>query len=276
MKRYLYMILVFLFFFDVLAFLAFYQQNFITRPRVIFFDVGEGDAIMIDVSPDTQILVDGGDGKDILNKLGKYMPFYDKEVELLIMTHPDKDHMGGLVEVLKYYKVDQILETGTECRTDICKEWEKLVKEKNIPVRYAEFGQNIEVANRINMSVLYPFENLKDKKTENDNNSSIVMKLVLNDDSRKDSFLLTADAGFEVENDLLEGNINVESEVIKISHHGSKNATSNKFLRAVRPKKAVISVGKNRYGHPSEKLLNRLTNMKIEIFRTDEKGDLIF
>ncbi|MCK5084419.1 MAG: MBL fold metallo-hydrolase [Candidatus Pacebacteria bacterium] len=302
MKKYLYIILIFLFLFNALAGIAFWQQKPIQTPRIIFLDIGQGDAALIDVGNDTQILIDGGDGKNILDKLGEHLPFYDRKIELVIMTHPDKDHLGGLVEVLRYYEVEQILETGIECDKAICEEWDRLIEEKNIPVTYAHFGQRIK-ASDINIAVLYPFENLEGKEVKNSNDASIVLKVVIKDglfeaekngdkskmilnqsfDNDQDdivqnsnSFLLTGDAGFPVEKELLYKNINIEAKILKVSHHGSKHATSNEFLQAVNPEKAIVSVGKNSYGHPAKELLNRLKNMSIEIFRTDEAGDVIF
>jgi len=274
MKKHFYLILIILFLTTAFASLAFWRDNSgedkNEKTKIIFLDIGQGDAMLIDIPKDTQILIDGGDGKDILNKLGEHLPFYDRKIELVIMTHPDKDHLGGLVEVLKYYEVEQILETGIKCEKAICEEWDKLIEEKNIPVKYAEFGQRIKAGN-IEMAVLYPFENLKDKEVKNSNDASIVLKLVVNDNS----ILLTGDAGFPVENDLISQNINLESKILKVSHHGSKYGTSNEFLKSVKPEKAIISVGKNNYGHPATELLNRLKNMSIEIFRTDEVGDWI-
>ncbi len=268
------------------------DENKSEKTKIIFLDVGQGDAAMINAGNNTQILIDGGDGKDILNKLGEHLPFYDRKIELVIMTHPDKDHIGGLVEVLEYYEVEQILETGIKCEKAICEEWDKLIEEKNIPVKYAQFGQRIKAGN-IEMAVLYPFENLKDKEVKDSNDASIVLRVIVKDSlfeaeessgrSQKilkqvqndNSILLTGDAGFPVENDLISQNINLESQILKVSHHGSKYGTSSEFLKSVKPEKAIISVGKNSYGHPAEELLNRLKNMSIEIFRTDEMGDWI-
>ncbi len=282
MKKHFYLILIILFLTIVFASLAFWQNNSVEnkneKTKIIFLDVGQGDAALIDAGNNTQILIDGGDGKDILNKLGEHLPFYDRKIELVIMTHPDKDHLGGLVEVLKYYEVEQILETGIKCEKTICEEWDKLITEKNIPVKYAEFGQRIETGN-IEMSVLYPFESLKDKEVKDSNDVSIVLKLVVNSEQglqpESVKILLTGDAGFPVENNLISQNINLESKILKVSHHGSKNATSNEFLKSVKPEKAIISVGKNNYGHPAKELLNRLKNINVEIFRTDEGGDWI-
>ncbi|MEA1936794.1 MAG: MBL fold metallo-hydrolase [Patescibacteria group bacterium] len=272
-KKYLSLIIILLFLINALIAVAFWRDNSVEgkKPRVIFFDVGQGDAAMIDLEGDTQILIDGGDGKDILNKLGKYLPFYDKKIELMIMTHPDKDHIGGLVEVLRYYEVEQILMPGIKCEKAICQERDKLIAEKDIPVKYAEFGQGIKAGN-INMTVLHPFESLKDKEVKDSNDASIIFKFTLNDSS----YLLTGDAGFKVDKKLLDKNINLEAEILKVSHHGSKYGTSNEFLQTVKPEKAIISVGKNSYGHPAGELLNRLKNINARIFRTDKIGDVIF
>ena len=183
MKKHLYLILIIIFLTTAFVSLVFWQNNpneiKNEKTRIIFLDIGQGDAMMIDTLRDTQILIDGGDGKDILNKLGEHLPFYDRKIELVILTHPDKDHLGGLVEVLKYYEVEQILETGIKCEKAICEEWDKLIEEKNIPVKYAEFGQRIKAGN-IEIAVLYPFENLKDKEVKDSNDASIVLKLVVN------------------------------------------------------------------------------------------------
>ena len=296
MKKYLYLILISLFTLNIFAVIVFYQQKPIQAPEIIFLDIGQGDAALINTGNDLQILIDGGDGRNILDKLGEHLPFYDRKIELVVMTHPDKDHLGGLVEVLKYYEVEQILETGIKCDKVICEEWDKLIKEKNIPVKYAEFGQRIKTGN-MELTVLYPFENLKGKEVKNSNDASIVLRAVVknsfqigknSDESQNDNInlkqgprsgkaevLFTGDAGYPVEKELLGKNVNIEARILKVSHHGSKHATSNVFLQAVNPEKAIISVGKNSYGHPAEELLNRLKNMSIEIFRTDEIGDWV-
>lgn len=273
-KKYFSLTIIFLFSISILITVAFWRDDSVEskKPKIIFFDVGQGDAAMIDLPQDTQVLIDGGDGKDILEKLGKYLPFYDKKIELMIMTHPDKDHIGGLVEVLKYYEVEQVLMPGIKCEKAICQERDRLIAEKNIPVRYAEFGQNIKIGNEIDMFVLYPFESLKDEEVKDSNDASIVLKFVINNNS----YLLTGDAGFKVDRQLLDKNINLEAKILKVSHHGSKHGTSNEFLRSVKPEKTIISVGKNSYGHPAEELLNRLKNINAQILRTDKIGDVTF
>jgi len=257
---------------DILLGIAFFQYNSRKKPRVIFFDVGQGDAIMLDAPGNIQVLVDGGNGNNILSKLGKYMPFYDKNIELVVATHPDKDHLGGLVEVLKHYNVSKVLQTGIMCSSALCRKRDSLISEKSIPVKYAEFGQNIKIGNSADIYVLYPFNSLRNKEFKKDNDTSIILKI----NTSSNSYLLTGDAGFKTEDKLIDRNINVKSNTLKVSHHGSKYSTSSEFLLKVKPEKAIISVGKNNYGHPAEKLINRLKNMNSEIFRTDEIGDVVF
>lgn len=271
-KKIQYISILILLVINVIVILALLRQNNNSNLKVAFFNVGQGDSIFIEDENSNQILIDGGDGQAILDKLGKFMPFYDRKIELVVMTHPDKDHMGGLVEVLRYYEVGEILETGIQCDTAICEEWDKLIKEKSISVRYARFGQDIRLGRGIDIKVLYPFENVKGKEASDDNDSSVILKIFTPDNS----FLLMADAEFKLEKELLSRKINLNSKILKVSHHGSKNATSNEFLQAVKPEKAIISVGKNTYGHPTMELLNRLKNISAQILRTDKEGDLIF
>lgn len=261
-----------LFALNVLVALALLRHSDGLNPRVVFVDVGQGDSTYIEDENSDQILIDGGDGKLILDRLGKLMPFYDRKIELVIMTHPDKDHMGGLIEVLKYYEVEDILETGIKCDTAICKEWDKLIEEKNIPVKYARFGQDIRLGKYVDIKVLYPFDDLSGQKVGDDNDSSIIVKIF----TPNNSYLLMGDAGFKLEQILMSSKIDLQAKILRVSHHGSKNATSNEFLQAVKPEKAIISVGKNSYGHPTIELLNRVRNVNAQILRTDEEGDLIF
>lgn len=238
--------------------------------RVIFMNVGQGDAILIQKN-DLQILVDGGKGRTVLNELGRYMPFGDRKIELMILTHPDEDHMGGLLEIMNSYQVGQVMESGVACEKDICQKWDDLIAKNNIPVKYASFGQEI-VMESVKISVLYPFESLENVEMKELNDSSLVMKV----DIAGVAYLLTGDASESVEGNLLEKNVDLKADVLKISHHGSKNSNSYEFIQAVSPEKAVISVGKNSYGHPAEEVVNRLQNMNINIFRTDEAGSVAF
>jgi competence protein ComEC len=241
------------------------------KAEVIFLNVGQGDAILIQQNR-MQILVDGGNGQEIMNRLGEVMPFADKKIDLVVMTHPDEDHMGGLVKVLENYKVGKIMEPGIACDKDMCKKWDELISQKHISVLDARLGQEIKFGDKIDISVLYPFENLSGKNFKNTNDSSLVLKADI--DGKK--YLLTGDAEDNTEKDLINSNLYLDADILKVGHHGSKYSTSAAFLQAVTPEKAVISVGENKYGHPTEEVLNRLKNMNIETLRTDQVGNVRF
>jgi len=239
--------------------------------EIIFLDVGQGDAILIQEGW-TQILIDGGNGQEIMNRLGEFMPMGDRKIEFVIATHPDEDHMGGLIKVLSFYEVGEILESDIACDKDLCKKWEELIAKDNISVVDAKLGQEINFGDDVDITVLYPFADVAGKDYENTNEASLVIKASVA--GRK--YLLTGDTESDTEEQLVVSNLDLSADVLKVSHHGSKNATSAEFLQAVSPKQAVISVGENSYGHPTEEVLNRLKNMNIEILRTDQAGSVRF
>ncbi len=241
------------------------------RAEVIFLDVGQGDAILIRKGW-SQILIDGGDGRDILNRLGEFMPLGDRKVELVVATHPDEDHMGGLIKVLEYYEVGEILESGIECEKDMCGKWEGLAAAEGSIILDAKMGQEISMGEDVSLTVLYPFAEIAGKKFKNANEASLVLKAKVGGRS----YLLAGDIEEDVEKELARSNLDLKADVLKVSHHGSKSATSVEFLMRARPGQAVISVGKNPYGHPTEEVLTRLRNMNIEILRTDEAGSIVF
>ncbi len=241
------------------------------QAEVIFFDVGQGDAILIQEGW-SQILIDGGDGQDILNRLGESMPLGDRKVEFVVTTHPDEDHLGGLLKVLEYYEVGEILESGIECEKDICEEWESRISAENSTVISAKLGQEIIMGEDTKLVVIYPFTEISGQEYDNANEASLVLKASV--EGR--TYLLTGDTESSVEKALVQSNLDLRADVLKVSHHGSKSATSAEFLMAVSPEKAVISVGENSYGHPTDEVLTRLRNMNIEIYRTDEAGSIEF
>lgn len=265
--------------------------------KVNFFDIGQGDAILIEAPFSKQILIDGGPDAKIVEKLGNEIPFYDKTIEIIVVTHPDADHITGLVEVLKRYKVALVMETGVLSDSKIYRELEKTIKEKNIPVKIVQAGQIIKLftstsifpifdgegggegffpqAERRNgereiiLSILYPFKNFSGQTVSNTNDTSIVSRLIYGDYS----FLFTGDLEKAGEYNLINNEINLKSNILKVGHHGSKTSTSDLFLGAVEPDIAVIQVGKkNKYGHPTEEVLEKLQN--ITTLRNDIDGDI--
>jgi len=239
--------------------------------EVIFFDVGQGDAIFIETPTGHQILIDGGPSFKIVEKLAREIPFWDRSIDMIILTHPEKDHLIGLLEVLKRYKVENILWTGVVRNIPEWREWVNLIEKEKANIKIAQAGQKISCKNcQWKIEIFYPFENLNGREIEDSNNTSIVSKLTLGDLS----FLFTGDISKEVEESLILSSFDLKSKILKVSHHGSKTSSSQKFLEKVLPEIAIISVGENRYGHPHREVLETLEKYGINVLRTDKKGDI--
>ena len=261
-----------------IAFLAaifayfFYQSLIEAKPlQVIFLDVGQGDSILVQYGT-RQILIDGGpSGKVEMAKLGKYLPYFDRGIELVIATHPDKDHIAGLVEAARNYKIGKVLTTGAGKDTQVYKEWKDILNYNKIETLEALRGDRISFEGA-EIKILNP-QAAVDPSIGEANNESIVARM----DYGGNSFLFTGDIESPAENKILASGENIDVDVLKIAHHGSKYSTTGAFLDRVTPKDAVISVGKNNsYGHPTEAVLEALKERNINILRTDEKGDIIF
>ena len=272
MKSSVFIILATLFGFNVLAWLAVYDLSRPLGLEVIFFDVGQGDAIFIETPQRHQVLIDGGPDSVILEKLGKEMPFWDRTIDLVILTHPSADHLNGLLIILERYKVNQILWTGIKVDTFIYRRWLELIDKENADVFIAQAGQQIKLGRGIFLNILNPVENLEGQKIKGGravNNTSIVARLVHN----QNSFLFTADIERQAEKELIRREVYLDSDVLKVAHQGSKTSSSEEFLVAVSPEIAVISVGEeNPYGHPHPQTLENLKGIKV--FRTDLDGDI--
>jgi len=237
--------------------------------HVYFLDIGQGDAILIKTENGRQVLIDGGPDNTILRRLGELMPFYDKSIDLVISTHPDADHLAGLVSVLEKYQVGQILETGISCATSLCRSWEEAKNKEEAEIVLAYRGQQVEADGETNFLVLHPFESQEGKVLAKRNNGGIVLKLLYG----SQSVLLTADIEKQIENKLVLAGLDLDADFLKVAHHGSKTSTTESFLKAVSPLAAFIEVGAhNRYGHPTEEVLSRLENYGIKYYRTDTDG----
>jgi len=259
--------------FNVLAWIAVFQIGEASQfLKVVFFDVGQGDSIFIETPKKTQILIDGGPSGRVVEKLGNELPFSDRSIDLVIATHPDSDHISGLVEVLKSYQVDSVATTGVKGSTAEFDEFVFEVEKNKANKIILKKRQKISIGNLF-IYVLAPLEDFEGKTVKDYNTSSLVLKAVYGNNS----FLLTGDASVSIEKKLIEEGSDVLSQVLKIGHHGSKTSTSDLFLEKVSPEIAVIQVGKdNRYGHPSPEVLERLEKYGIIISRTDQQGDIKF
>ncbi|HPZ74891.1 MAG TPA: MBL fold metallo-hydrolase [Candidatus Pacearchaeota archaeon] len=287
-KKIQFAVLVFLFLGVVLVFKAVFAFNHSSLIEVNFFDVGEGDSIMIKLPGNIQVLIDGGPSGSVVEQIAKEMPFFDREIELIILTHPDNDHIAGLFEVFKSFKVDKILMSDIEGKIkekDLYLSFQEIVQEEGSEVIFAQQGKKISFlpvagssAEEIITPQIFILWPLQDLKTEEINDFSVVAKLNFGEMD----FLFTGDISNKIEYQLLAnnltldqiGDVNLQSEVIKIAHHGSKYSSNEYFLRAVSPEVAVISVGENHYGHPAPEVLDNLKKYGIIIYRTDESGNI--
>ena len=237
---------------------------------VAFLDIGQGDAIFIETPSGKQILIDSGPNKKVLQELAKQMPFYDRSIDILIETHPDLDHIGGFPSVLNSYEVDLVFSSGVSCEKAICEELEKDILEEGVEEKILTRGDILNLGDGVYLEVLFPDRDAFGFET---NMASLVMKLVYGENS----FLLTGDSPKAIEEYLiLLDRENLDIDVLKLGHHGSKTSTSDYFVGITSPEIAVISVGgDNRYGHPHQEVLDILNDFEVEIFRTDKQGTII-
>ena len=236
-----------------------------------FYDVGQGDSLFFETMQGNQVLIDGGPDSSVLQKLGKDLPFYDRTIDLMVLTHPHADHVSGLIEVLKRYKVGHVLLTRVDYDTQTYKSFLELLEEKKIPTTVAIAGQRIILDDFTVVDILLPREDLSGKSAKDANETSIVLRLSFG----TTNFLLTGDASKANEREMFDSAYLLEAEVLKVGHQGSKTSSDPEFVRSVSPGLAVISVGAdNRYGHPHAVTLETFQNMNISVLRTDEAGDI--
>ena len=237
-----------------------------------FFDIGQGDAIFYRTARGNDILIDGGPGDRVLSKLGSAMPFTDRTLELVILTHPHADHVAGLVEVIKRLQVKKVMLPDVPHETATYQAFLTLLDSKHIEVVRPAAGSRIFLDEETTFDILYPVIARFPSIPADINDVSIVGRLSFG----KTNALLTGHAGRDIENLLIALELPLESEILKVGHHGSRHSTLEAFFKAVHPDYSVISVGKNSYGHPHEEVLGTLKTIPTQIYRTDEHGDIVF
>lgn len=239
------------------------------RLHVWFLDVGQGDAILVQSPDGHQVLVDGGPDPSVLQKaLGRTLPFWDRTLDLVVLTHPDRDHAGGLVDLLGRYRVGQVLAAGAPADEPAAREWQAQVEGASLPLVIAQRGMALDLGGGALAEVLHPPADAS-AFLPGDNNGSIVLRLRFGGVS----VLLTGDLEQEGEDILLRTGQPLRSAVLKVAHHGSARGTTEPFLEAVGPHLAVVSVGSgNRFGHPAAAVLERLTERDVAVLRTDLRG----
>lgn len=259
----------------LLIFIAVSQNR--DETRMHFFDIGQGDAVYIRTENHTDIVVDGGPSDAILSKLGEAMPFYDRTIDILILTHPHADHITGAIAILKQYRVKTVYLSGARHTTHEYLELLRLLaKHAEIAKIKVDHPMAVRFSTQTALSFLYPDFDVSSSTAppfikDNLNNTSVVVKFT----HQKKSVLLTGDIEQEVEEYLVKKGSDVSADVLKVAHQGSRTSSTEPFLRFVRPGLAVISVGKNDYGHPHPEVAERLRALRIQTVRTDEEGDVV-
>jgi len=234
-------------------------------------DVGQGDALFIESPTGTQILIDGGPPRKILNQLSRIMSPFDRNIDAFIITNPDADHISGFLNVLKIYKVDKIFEPGTLTDSKIYQNLKDKIKKDNIIDILAKRGMRLNIGGGAVIDILFPDRDVSSWTT---NDGSIVARLSYG----STSVMLMGDATIKTEKIILKENsiAQLHSTILKVGHHGSRTSTSPEFVKSVSPTYALISDGKNnKYGHPHKETLDTLSLFGAKIFRTDLLGAII-
>ncbi|MDO8482420.1 MAG: ComEC/Rec2 family competence protein, partial [bacterium] len=265
-------ILVTLFVVTIFIWYAVLKEDRGATLKVAFLDIGQGDAIYIEAPNGNQMLVDGGPPRAVLSALRQVMQFYDRSIDMIMVTNPDKDHIGGFIDVLNSYNVGMVVEPGTVSSAGTYAEFGKIMADRRVPKMLAERGQVIWLDKKhgVGFQVLFPDRDISGLAT---NDGSIVGRLFYG----STSVMFTGDSPDSIEKYLvyLDGK-NLKSDVLKVGHHGSRTSTSEEFVGFVSPDMAVISDGEgNSYGHPHKETLDTLEKFDVKVFRTDQVGTVV-
>lgn len=234
--------------------------------HVSILDVGQGDAILVR-QKDRELLIDGGPDGAVLGQLGAAMPFWDRDIELAVLTHPHADHFAGLTQVMGRYHVGTLITSGRENSTENHQAFKSAAAEEGSRVVVTDRGDEFMLSPDAKFRVLSPSQ----PNSSNDlNDASVVLEL----DAFGRRALFMGDATMRVEQELLERGDDLHADFLKVGHHGSKYSSSKEFLEAVHPAVAAVSVGKNSYGHPASATLRRLQDAGAKTWRTDRDGGL--
>ncbi|MBL8158194.1 MBL fold metallo-hydrolase [bacterium] len=240
--------------------------------RVSFLDVGQGDAIFIEAPGGRQMLIDGGKNRSVIRQLATVMPWYDRTIDVVLATHPDADHIGGLPDVFKRYRVGLVIESSVRDEEGAdAQAFEKAAAAEGAERLVAERGQVIDVGEGARLEILFPDRSVPGIET---NTGSIVARLVYGETA----FMLTGDSPKEIEDYLvrLDGKI-LESSVLKAGHHGSRTSSSFAFVGFVSPEYAVYSRGcDNSYGHPHDEVKEMFAKHGVPTLDTCEDGSITF
>ena len=269
------------------------QTASLGKLRLIFCDVGQGDGILIVTPLGKQVVVDGGPGSKIIDCLSNNMPFWDRNIEMMLLTHPQKDHMEGQVEIFARYKVEKVVYTGVKNDTDLARIWEKALLGERSQVIFANAGDVALLDNRgstpnrgrtsngPSIEILWPFDSAPFDKSQGKQGKPSIEYWKVNPpkDLNETSIVTRLNYGAiciyltgDIPKEILEGIINKPCQVLKIAHHGSRTGTNETVLDKIASKLAIIQVGKNSFGHPHKEVINMLESKGIKILRNDTSG----
>jgi competence protein ComEC len=234
--------------------------------EVSFLNIGQGDSIFIKAPNGNQMMIDGGPGRVVLGELGKVMPFYDRSIDLLLVTNPDKDHMAGFIDILNSFKIESVIEPGTKPDTAVYREFERAVATEQAKKIIARDGMRVMLDPETYFEIVFPDRDVSKLET---NTGSIVGKLVY----QNSCVVFPGDSPEGVETFLVARGDDLHCDVLKVGHHGSRTSTSERFLDAVTPRVAVISAGlHNSYGHPHKEVLDALAAHHVIVLGTYDQG----
>lgn len=243
-----------------------------TASQIHILDVGQGDAIHIRTQAGDDILIDGGPDALVVQRLGEVMPYWDRTIELMILTHPDADHVTGLITVLDYYTVERVAYEPLPIRTATQDYFYERVAQSQIPVTAFQLGDVVTLSDDETLEILYPSS--LTPLTELETNDTSITVLYTFKGSVTTRFLTLGDMDGAIEDQLATADALPDVDILKVTHHGSKYSSSEQFLQVVDPELALISVGRdNSYGHPHADTLARLAPF-AEIYRTDQLGTI--
>lgn len=237
--------------------------------RLFVLDVGQGDALLLRSGNGENVLVDGGPDNTVLQELGTVLPLFERTIDVVVLTHPDADHLNGLVNVLERYRIGCVVLTGVAKKSAVYQKFLLVMKERHIPTVFVNTPYGFTVDD-LSFTVIWPLHSFVGRIVESVNDTSIVLRV----DGEKKSVLLTGDISEAAENRLVAQEASLlDVDILKIPHHGSKTSSSMDFLNAVSPEITLISAGEgNRYHHPTKETLDRIAKTGASIRRTDLEG----
>lgn len=263
-KSWVVLLILFLAIFDVFVWGDIVLNKPSKNSEIYFMDVGQGDSELVILPNNIRVLIDGGPDNKVIGQLASILPATSRYLDLVILSHPQTDHFTGLIDVLKRYRVGAFIFNGNSGTAGSWSELIKIIEENKVPTIILAGADKIHYLNS-QFNFLWPDKNFVHGQDLNE--AALVPPL----QTQKTKILFTGDIGAETENYLMK-KYNLDIDVLKVAHHGSKFSSGEKFLNAISPKIAVIEVGKNSYGHPTETVLNNLASIGAQIFRTDKDG----